>query len=119
MLPQGFDEFGFATQGLLLAATTFSADVLSGLALPAVVSACSGSFDSAAAARAAARARVLWATAAMASAPVATAAFAAAALRRDLHVWELFAPRLCFDTGGALVLAVAAGVAAAVRRGRL
>lgn len=114
---QGFDEFGFVTQGVLLASVTWSADILSALALPFIISAAAGTGGAKTTAAAAAaedsvvaRRRVLWASALMLSAPVATAAFAAAALRRDLHVWELFAPKLCFDVAGLLVAAIAAGL---------
>jgi phosphatidylinositol glycan class O len=127
----GFDDFGFARQGVLLAANTWAAELAAAAALPLVAARLAGDADDGAADDAAAFWRSLRALLAarglLRAAGAGAAAAAAAVLRRHLHVWALFAPKFVFEAAALLltdalalaaVAVAAAGAGAAARHTR-
>lgn len=121
---QGFDEFGFARQGALLAANTWAAELVAYATLPALAHFAAGG-DLASSDAFWRSAALLLATRGLLHASGAAAATAAAAvLRRHLHVWSLFAPKFVFEAArllltDALALAALAAAAMAQRRAKL
>jgi phosphatidylinositol glycan class O len=96
----GFDSFSFGTQGALLAANTWAADLGGLAALPLAAAALSHGRPGA---WRALRLLVLC-RAALRLVEAACAAAAAAVLRRHLHVWSHFAPKFVFEAVGLLLI---------------
>ena len=100
----GFDSFTYATQGALLAANTWAAELAAAAALPLVAAIAAGGEPARRGAFGETLAALALTRTALRCVGAAAAAGAAAALRRHLHVWSHFAPHFVFSSLALLLM---------------